>query len=171
MGEQIRQRLIRRTKKGVALQMPKRQDKNLIVPMTKEQMGIPSECDFQVGILVKKWQAMHFLSETDRLRLLKLLSQMRMVCDSTYILDQKTRKDTKVDETMNILSDIFSQDNAEKVVIFSQWERMTRLIAQELTKRDIGFANLHGGVPTSSRTSATTPTAACSSLPTLAAQV
>lgn len=151
VGEQIRQRLIRRTKKGVALQMPKRQDKNLIVPMTKEQMGIHSECDFQVGILVKKWQAMHFLSETDRLRLLKLLSQMRMVCDSTYILDQKTRKDTKVDETMNILSDIFSQDNAEKVVIFSQWERMTRLIAQELTKRDIGFANLHGGVPSRQR--------------------
>ncbi len=151
VGEQIRQRLIRRTKKSVALQMPKRQDKNLIVPMTKEQMGIHNECEFQVGILVKKWQTMHFLSETDRLRLLKLLSQMRMVCDSTYILDQKTRKDTKVDETMNILSEIFSQDNAEKVVIFSQWERMTRLIAQELTARGIGFANLHGGVPSRQR--------------------
>jgi superfamily II DNA/RNA helicase len=131
--------------------MPKRQDKNLIVPMTKEQMGIHNECDFQVGILVKKWQAMHFLSETDRLRLLKLLSQMRMVCDSTYILDQKTRKDTKVDETMNILLDLFSQGDGEKVVIFSQWERMTRLIAQELTERGIGFANLHGGVPSRQR--------------------
>ena len=151
VGEQIRQRLIRRTKKGVALQMPKRQDKNLIVPMTKEQMGIHSDCDFHVGLLVKKWQSMHFLSETDRLRLLKLLSQMRMVCDSTYILDQKTRKDTKVDETMNILSDLFSQSDSEKVVIFSQWERMTRLIAQELTKRGIGFANLHGGVPSRQR--------------------
>jgi predicted nucleic acid-binding Zn finger protein len=160
VGEQIRQRLIRRTKKGVALQMPKRQDKNLIVPMTKEQMGIHNECDFQVGILVKKWKDMHFLSETDHLRMLKLLSQMRMVCDSTYILDQKTRKDTKVDETMNILLDLFSQEDvdckspktdAEKVVIFSQWERMTRLIAQELTERGIGFANLHGGVPSRQR--------------------
>lgn len=151
VGEQIRQRLIRRTKKGVALQMPKRQDKNLIVPMTKEQMGIHSECEFQVSILVHKWQSMHFLSETDRLRLLKLLSQMRMVCDSTYILDQKTRKDTKVDETMNILIDLFSQGDGEKVVIFSQWERMTRLIAQELTERGIGFANLHGGVPSRQR--------------------
>ena len=151
VGKQIRQRLIRRTKKGVALQMPKRQDKNLIVPMTKEQMGIHGECEFQVSILVKKWQTMHFLSESDRLRLLKLLSQMRMVCDSTYILDQKTRKDTKVDETMNILNDLFSQDDAEKVVIFSQWERMTRLIAQELAKRGIGFANLHGGVPSLQR--------------------
>ena len=94
---------------------------------------------------------MHFLSESDRLRLLKLLSQQRMVCDSTYILDQKTRKDTKVDETMNILLDLFSQDDAEKVVIFSQWERMTRLIARELTERGIGFANLHGGVPSRQR--------------------
>jgi SNF2 family DNA or RNA helicase len=53
VGKQIRQRLIRRTKKGMALQMPKRQDKNLIVPMTKEQMGIHGECEFQVSILVK----------------------------------------------------------------------------------------------------------------------
>lgn len=151
VGEQIRQRLIRRTKKGVALQMPARQDKNLIVPMTKEQMGIHEECEFQVGIIVKKWQSMHFLSETDRLRLLKLLSQMRMVCDSTYILDQKTRQDTKVDETMNILLDLFSQGSGEKVVIFSQWERMTRLIAQELTERGIGFANLHGSIPSRQR--------------------
>jgi SNF2 family DNA or RNA helicase len=62
VGEQIRQRLIRRTKKGVALQMPTRQDKNLIVPMTKEQMGIHGECEFQVSILVHRWQTMHFLS-------------------------------------------------------------------------------------------------------------
>jgi superfamily II DNA/RNA helicase len=52
---------------------------------------------------------------------------------------------------MNILSDLFSQGDSEKVVIFSQWERMTRLIAQELTKRGIGFANLHGGVPSRQR--------------------
>jgi hypothetical protein len=37
VGEMARQRLIRRTKKQVALQMPKRQDKILFVPMTKEQ--------------------------------------------------------------------------------------------------------------------------------------
>ena len=151
VGELVRQRLIRRTKKGVALQMPERQDKNLIVPMTKEQMALHEEFDYHVFLLVQKWNRMHFLSEADRLRLLKLLSQMRMVCDSTYILDQKTRNDTKVDETMSILQNLFEQGEQEKVVIFSQWERMTRLIAQELQKRQIGYAYLHGGVPSRQR--------------------
>ena len=39
----------------------------------------------------------------------------------------------------------------EKIVVFSQWERMTRLIAAELTKAGIGFENLHGGVPSVKR--------------------
>ena len=97
VGEMARQRLIRRTKKQVALQMPKRQDKILYVPMTKEQREQHDELKYVVGQIVIKWQRMHFLSEKDRNRLMLCLSQMRMLCDSTYILDHKTRNDTKVD--------------------------------------------------------------------------
>ena len=75
---------------------------------------------------------------------------MRMICDSSYILDQKTRYDTKVDECVNIICDIISEEG-EKVVVFSQWERMTRLIAKELEAREIGFEYLHGGVPSEKR--------------------
>lgn len=75
---------------------------------------------------------------------------MRMVCDSSYILDQKTRFDTKVDECINIISDIISEEG-EKVVVFSQWERMTRLISKELEAKEIGFEYLHGGVPSEKR--------------------
>ena len=142
--------LIRRRKQDVKLQMPKRQDKNLLVPMTKEQKAMHDEWKFQVGILVEKWKRTHFLSDKDRKRLLMFLSQMRMVCDSSYILDQKTRYDTKVDECINIISDIISEDG-EKVVVFSQWERMTRLIAKELKERAIGFEYLYGGVPSAKR--------------------
>ena len=151
IGRRVGGRLIRRTKKQVALQMPKRQDKNLLVPMTLEQQGIHEECAFKVSLIVKKWNATHFISEADRMRLLKLLSQMRMVCDSTYVIDQKTRFDTKVDEVMNILGDLFEGNNEEKVVIFSQWERMTRIIARELEKRGIGYENLNGMVPSKKR--------------------
>ncbi len=89
---------------------------------------------------------MRFLSESDRRRLLLLMSQMRMVCDSTYILDQKTRFDTKIDELQAIL-DEFLDESDEKAVIFSQWERMTRLVAAELDKKGIRYEYLHGGVP------------------------
>lgn len=82
--------LLRRRKKDVMLQLPERMDKNLFVPMTEEQMSIHSEFSAGVSRLVSKWQRMHFLSETDRRRLMLLLSEMRMVCDSTYILDQQS---------------------------------------------------------------------------------
>ena len=150
IGKKLSDILIRRRKKDVKLQMPKRMDKNLFVPMTKEQMGMHAEWRFQVGILVQKWKKFHFLTDKDRKRLLMFLSQMRMVCDSTYILDQKTRYDTKVEECVNIISDIISEEG-EKVVVFSQWERMTRLIAKELEKKEIGFEYLHGGVPSEKR--------------------
>ncbi len=94
---------------------------------------------------MSKWRKFGFLNETDRRRLLLSLSQMRMVCDSTFILDQKTRHDTKIEEVMNILDEFF-ENSDEKVVIFSQWERMTRLVAQELIERGIKFENLHGGI-------------------------
>ena len=64
-----------------------------------------------------------------------------MVCDSTYILDQQTRFDTKVEETMNILESIVASGD-DKVVIFSGWE---------LDKRGIAYSNLHGGVPSAKR--------------------
>lgn len=150
VGEMARERLIRRTKKQVALQMPKRTDQILFVPMTKEQMDIHEEYKISVANLVQKWRKMHFLTEKDRQRLLQFLSMMRMVCDSTYILDQKSRYDTKVTETMSILQSVFDNGD-EKVVIFSQWERMTRLIAYELDKLGVRYEYLHGGVPSKNR--------------------
>ena len=150
VGEMARQRLIRRTKKQVSLQMPERQDKILFVPMTKEQREDHDSLKRTVKHIVEKWKRMHFLSEKDRNRLMLCLSQMRMLCDSTYILDQKTRNDTKVDEALNIITNLLESEG-EKVVVFSQWERMTRLVARELDKREIGFEYMHGGVPSEAR--------------------
>lgn len=150
VGKKMEEVLIRRKKKDVALQLPQRMDKILFVPLTKEQRDIHDEFQNTVAQLVFKWTRNRFLSEKDRKRLLLSLSQMRMVCDSTYILDQKSRYDTKIEEVMNILKNVFDSGD-EKVVIFSQWERMTRLIAAELDKLGVRYENLHGGVPSEKR--------------------
>lgn len=118
--------------------------------MTNEQRDMHDEFQGIVAQLVFKWTRYRFLSEKDRKRLLLLLGQMRMVCDSSYILDQKSRYDTKVEETLNILKNVF-ENGDEKVVIFSQWERMTRLIAEELDKLGVRYEYLHGGVPSEAR--------------------
>ena len=138
--------MIRRSKKEVMSQLPERMDKILFVSMTDRQMDMHTEFADVVARIVNKWHHQGFLNEKDRQRLMINLNLMRMVCDSTYIVDQQTRNDTKIGELMNILDEYFD-GNEEKVVVFSQWERMTRLVARELDDRGIGYRYLHGGVP------------------------
>ena len=149
VAKRIRPVLIRRSKQDVALQLPKRIDKNLFVPMTQEQIDVHNELKLQAARLVAKWHRMHFLSELDRKQLLLILSQMRMTCDSLFVLNERHRADTKVEEVLNILDEagVLSDENSQKVVIFSQWERMTRLIAQELEHSGVEYVYLHGNVP------------------------
>jgi len=80
------------------------------------------------------------------------MNSMRMVCDSTYIIDQdyEKRHDTKIEELMNILDELFESSD-EKVVVFSQWKRMTHLVAKELDFRGVPYEHLHGGVPSDKR--------------------
>lgn len=150
VGERLAKRLVRRRKVDIELQLPERTQQNLFVPMTSRQREIHDELKAGVAQIVSKWRRSHFLSDVDRKRLMLLLSQMRMVCDSTYILDQETRFDTKVEETMNIVQEVVESGD-DKIVIFSQWERMTRLIATELEKLGVGYASLNGKVPSEKR--------------------
>ncbi len=170
--DEVRQRLkgimLRRRKADVAMQLPPRIDKNLFVPMTRQQSEAHQELRISAARLVSKWHRQHFLSEIDRRTLLLTLQQMRMACDSLFLLDEHSRFDTKVEETMNILNECGVTINGEgtssspltatedatsmetgntKVVIFSQWERMTRLVAQELEQSGVDFVYLHGNVP------------------------
>ena len=146
IGKVLHDVMIRRRKSEVLSQLPERMDKILVVPMTMKQAEWHTEYQEAVARLVAKWRRLGFLSEQERQKLLIHLSQMRMVCDSTYIIDQETRHDTKIEELMNILDEVLLSAD-EKVVIFSQWERMTRLVVRELRERNVGFSYLHGGVP------------------------
>lgn len=152
----IRQRLsgtlIRRTKQSVRLQLPGRTDQYLLIPMTQQQSSRHEELRTAVARLVSKWARTKFLSEEERRRMLLMLGQMRMLADSTFIIDQNldTRHDVKVSEAMNILSDALEGSDT-KVVIFSEWERMARLVAMELDARGLSYAFLHGSLEAKKR--------------------
>ena len=150
IGRQLNDVMIRRLKRDVSFQLPERTDQNIFLTMTKEQRAVHEEYKAIVAKLMAKWSRMKFLSENDRKRLLLSLSSMRMACDSTFILDQTTNYNTKVGETVNIVRNIIESGD-EKVVIFSEWERMTRLIVGELARNDIRVAYLHGGVQSKKR--------------------
>ncbi len=142
--------LLRRTKKEVLKQLPSRTDKNLFVSMTNEQSAIHADYAEMVRRIINRWKKMGFLKEEDRQRLMIALNMMRMVCNSTYIIDQETNHQTKLDELFEILEEVIAAGE-EKIVIFSQWERFTRLIAVQLDEQKIGYASLNGSVPSHKR--------------------
>ncbi|MEO8960504.1 MAG: DEAD/DEAH box helicase [Ginsengibacter sp.] len=148
--DKLKHILLRRTRKEVLKQLPVRTDKNLFVSITDEQRAVHDDYYEIVCRIVNRWKKMGFLKEEDRQRLLISLNMMRMVCNSTYIIDQETNHQTKLDELFNILEEVIATGE-EKIVIFSQWERFTRLIAHQLDEQKIGYANLNGKVPSHKR--------------------
>jgi SNF2 family DNA or RNA helicase len=90
IGKTLASVLIRRTKRQVLPQLPERLDKNYFVPMTQEQMEHHEENRAIVARIAAKWRRFGFLSEADQRRLMIALQNMRMSCNSTYLLDKKT---------------------------------------------------------------------------------
>ena len=146
IGKTLAPILLRRRKGQVLEQLPQRLDKNLFVPMTDQQMNHHEENKEIVARLVAKWRQVRFLSEADQRRLMIALQNMRMSCDSTYLLDHETDFGVKADELATLLDEICEQPDA-KVVIFSQWLRMHELLGRRLEKRRWEHVLFHGGIP------------------------
>lgn len=146
IGKTLAPVLLRRQKDMVLGQLPKRIDNNIFVPMTEQQRVLHDENKQIVSQIVMKWRRYKFLSEADQRRLMICLQNMRMSCDSTYLLDQTDDHGVKADELLTVLEEILETPDA-KVVLFSQWLRMHELIVERLEEKKIGHVLFHGGVP------------------------
>jgi superfamily II DNA or RNA helicase len=138
--------MLRRRKAEVLDQLPGRIDKNLFVPMTSEQMRHHEENRDIVARIVQRWRRSGFLSEGDQRRLTCALQNMRMSCDSSFLLDPLHDHGHKADELITLLQDLLAQPDA-KVVVFSQWLRMHELIVRRLAGTGWGHVLFHGSVP------------------------
>jgi len=103
-----------------------------------------------VAQIVKRWRRTKFLSDKDQRRLTCALQNMRMSCNSTYLLDQETDHGVKADELAALLDGVFLQPDA-KAVVFSQWTRTHDIVIRRLEDRGIGYVSFHGGVPSERR--------------------
>src|SRR5229473_3015565 len=148
--KQLEPILLRRTRKEVLKELPPRTDQIFRVQMSKEQAGPYWEQSEILGRLMKKWERQGWLSEVDLHRILCCIQNMRMLCNSTFLFDKETNHSPKLDEFREIIRELALEEK-RKVVVFSEYERMTYLSGEELTKLGIGFVSLHGGVPARKR--------------------
>jgi len=146
IGQTLSPILIRRTKDKVLRELPERMEKRMFVPMTPEQRRHHDENAELVAKIVAKWRRYGFLSDADQRRLMIFLQNMRMSCNSTYLLDKTTDHGVKADELMTLLGEILESPEI-KVVIFSQWVRMHELVVARLKPRRLEHVLFYGGVP------------------------
>jgi superfamily II DNA or RNA helicase len=150
IGETLAPIMLRRRKAAVLEQLPERVDNTLFVPMTPQQADHHEENRAQVARIVHRWRHTGFLSEKDQLRMRCALQNMRMSCNSTFLIDHETDHGYKADELAALLDDILDDPQA-KVVVFSQWLRTHELIVRRLSERGWQYVLFHGGVPSDKR--------------------
>jgi SNF2 family DNA or RNA helicase len=134
--------LLRRTRKEVLSQLPARTDSTVFVELSDAQKAPYAEQQTTLARLLAK----KYLTEIDRRRILCCLANLRMLCDSTFLLDRTTNVSPKLDEFAELMRELAAEGD-HKVVVFSQWELMLRKAAEVLDRLGIGYATLHGGIP------------------------
>ncbi|MFV0277824.1 MAG: DEAD/DEAH box helicase [Parahaliea sp.] len=142
--------LIRRRKAEVLTQLPPRRNKVYLLPLGPAQRALHEENAETVARIVARWKKRHFLSEKDQNILRAALQNMRMVCDSTYLLDPRRDEGAKIPELLRVLDELLADPDV-KVVIFSQWLRSHELLSQALAAAGYGHVLFHGGVPSRQR--------------------
>ena len=150
LGKTLAPVLLRRRKSEVLSQLPARVDNTIFVPMTDEQRAHHDDNGEIVARIVLRWRRTGYLSDADQRRLTCCLQNMRMSCNSTYLLDKRTDDGVKPDELMVILEELFERPEA-KAVVFSQWVATHELIARRLERKRWDYALFHGGVPANRR--------------------
>jgi superfamily II DNA/RNA helicase len=144
LHSRLRPVLLRRRKSDVEDQLPERMVNNYFVPMHDEQRTRYEEYNAGVARLMVLAKSRP-LKKEEMDRLQRSLACMRMLCDTPYILDQECTVCPKLEELEEILGEIAAKPT-NKVIIFSEWERMLSLVKGLAEKLNLPYAFHSGSV-------------------------
>jgi len=148
LKERLKDILIRREKSEVITQL------NDLTMMDVSVSLHPMQAEYHADYAAAVAAILHkkFRTPFDMQRLSMNLQNMRMVCDSTYLVDKENHHSPKLTELEEILLQKLDLTNNErKIIIFSEWTTMLHIIGKMLAKNGIGFTELSGKVPVKSR--------------------
>jgi superfamily II DNA or RNA helicase len=145
LHERLQSVMLRRRKEEVEGQLPGRTINTYFVAMHKEQKLRYGEYESSAARLAAMARKRPLRKE-EMERLQRYLACMRMLCDTPYILDQDCRISPKLKELGNILQELM-EDGDHKIIIFSEWERMLKLVREQAGEMGLGYAWHTGTVP------------------------
>ena len=149
LNERIAPYMLRRRKSDVETELPDRTDRQHFVKLTPKQQVAYDERKDVVARLVHTAKRRP-LTKQEQDRLMMNLAMMRMICDTTYILDPKVRDCPKLAELEKILEEC-RENEGVKVIIFSEWEKMLELVRDLCKRLKLEFAWHTGSVPQQKR--------------------
>ncbi|NBB79701.1 MAG: helicase Snf2 [Verrucomicrobia bacterium] len=142
--------LLRRRKVQVETELPDRNDRTLLVPLTKAMRSEYAEYEQSVGELAAKAKRRPLTPKEQDL-LMILLNMMRMICDSPGIIkDNSSRECPKLKELELVLEESLGDPDV-KVIIFSEWIGMLERVRELAEKLGYGYAWHTGSVPQKKR--------------------
>ncbi len=140
--------LIRRTKKEVINQLHNLTEITIPVEMHPKQQELHASYAKGVASILHK----KFKTSYDWQKLTMLLQSMRMVCNSTFLIDPNTNFSPKLSELKEVLFDKLDiKNNQRKIIIFSEWLKTHKIISEVLKENNIGFTQLSGKIPVKKR--------------------
>jgi superfamily II DNA or RNA helicase len=145
LHERVAPYMLRRRKSDVETELPDRTDRQHFVKLTpRQQQAYDDHADVvaRLAAIAKRRP----LTKQEQDRLMINLAMMRMVCDTTYILDPKVRDCPKLAELEKVLEECRDNEGV-KVIVFSEWERMLELVRDLCQRLKLGFAWHTGSVP------------------------
>lgn len=148
LKERIKPILLRRTKNEVIKELNNINE--ITIPVNLHPVQREFHASYAMGvakIIGKKFKTLY-----DWQRLNMLLTSMRMVCDSSFLIDPTTNFSPKLIELKDVLLEKLDLPNNErKVIIFSEWTKMNHIIGKFLLENKITFIELNGKVPIKKR--------------------
>ena len=148
LRQKVAPHMIRRRKADVETELPERTDHFRFVSMTERQWENYNDHKLIADKLLALARKRPLRKEEMEILQIKL-GQMRMTCDTNYILDQEDETCPKLEELRVILEE--ARDNGTKVIVFSEWVRMLILARNLCEALGMGYAWHTGGVPQKKR--------------------
>lgn len=150
LKERMKPYLLRRIKREVIRDLPNITQLDIPLDLHEEQKFLHSGYAKALAKVIRK----KYLNAFDMNRIIMLMNNMRMVCDSTFLVDQNAEchYSPKLIELEHILTeklDVLNQNR--KVIIFSEWVKMNGLIGRMLRKNNINYVELSGRIPVKNR--------------------
>ncbi|MDE0507608.1 MAG: DEAD/DEAH box helicase [Gammaproteobacteria bacterium] len=138
--------LLRRTKEEVAADLPPKTEMDEFVPLAGDQRGLYET--LRVAMDRRVTEAIRNKGlDGSRITILDALLKMRQVCCDPALVKlgaaRKVKESAKRSRLLELLEELIAE--GRKVLVFSQFVEMLKLIEQDVRERDWGYAMLTGG--------------------------